>query len=174
MVSDATRNAVWQSYLDVVQIVYYYSALADRYQWRYLVVRSALLISVIGTAASIFLSLLHPYSIAIAIVLVSITAILTVMDYGDFAKKGLIFHGVSVEASHLASQWELLWLSMDDSDACDRATRQRNAELRRLLAEAIERARRTGITTDHGLNRECRDNVYAIMADKYRYSGADA
>ena len=172
MVSDATRNAVWQSYLDVVRLTYYYEVLSDRYQRIYLMVRFAMLLFVIMSVASSFMSLPQPVS---AIILVGITAILVALDYvGDFARKAALLHGISSQVRRLGFEWELLWIGIDDADAENNATRQKNAQLQRLVTEAAERASEAGITIDDKLNQKCMEKAYAIVQDKHRYDLGEA
>ena len=170
MVSQSTRNAVWQSYLDVARNSRYYEALANRYQWHYRSVRFLLLFAVIVTVAvPSYLS--QPASLIFGAVAVLLTAILVAVDYvGDFAKKSAVLHGISVEVNRLESDWEMLWLEIDDSDAVDSEIRQRNRECQRLLMQVEKRAGEEGITIDAKLNQKCMETAYAIMEDRYRYA----
>ena len=171
MVSQSTRNTVWQSYLDVARNSRYYEALANRYQWYYRSVRFALLFMVIVSVAVPYTSLSHPASWILGTLSVGITAILVAVDYvGDFAKKSAVLHGISVEVNRLESDWELLWLEIDDSDAVDSEMRQRNKDYQRLLMTVEKRAGEEGITIDHKLNQKCTETAYAIMEDRYRYA----
>lgn len=170
MVSQSTRNAVWQSYLDVARNGRYYEALADRYQWYYRSVRFLLLLAVIVTVAvPSYLS--QPASLIFGAVAVLLTAILVAVDYvGDFAKKSAVLHGISVQVNRLESDWEILWLEIDDVDAVDSEMRQRNRDYQRLLNEVTERAGEEGITIDNKLNQKCMETAYEIMEDRYRYA----
>ncbi len=167
MVSDATRNAVWQGYLDVVRLTYYYEVLSDRYQRIYLTVRFAMLFFVIVSVASSFMSLPQPVT---AIILVGITAILVALDYvGDFARKAALLHGISSQVRRLGFEWEALWLGIDEADTEDKATRQKNVELQRLVTDVAERAGEAGITINNKLNQKCMEKAYAIVEDRHRY-----
>ena len=171
MVSQSTRNTVWQSYLDVARNSRYYEALANRYQWYYRSVRFLLLFAVIITVAvPSYLS--QPASLIFGAVAVVLTAILVAVDYvGDFAKKSAVLHGISTEVSHLESDWEMLWLEIvDESDAVDSEMRRRNRGYQRLLMRVEERAGEEGITIDNKLNQKCMEMTYAIMEDRYRYA----
>lgn len=172
MVSNATRNAVWQSYLDVVRLNYYYEALSDRYQRLYLLIRFGMLFFVIATVASPFISVPQP---ATSIMLVIITAFIVALDYvGDFARKAALLHGIAGHVRRLRSEWELLWLSIDNTDTENEATQRRNAELQRLLMDAAERAGEAGITINNKLNQECMEKAYAIVEDRHRHDLGEA
>lgn len=170
MVSHSTRNAVWQSYLDVARLGRYYEALADRYQWYYRTVRFFLLFAVIVTVAvPSYLS--QPASLIFGAVAVLLTAILVAVDYvGDFAKKSAVLHGISVQVNRLESDWEMLWLEIDDAEADDAEMRERNRDCQRTLMEVTERAGEEGITIDDKLNQRCMETAYEIMGDRYRYA----
>jgi hypothetical protein len=170
MVSQSTRNAVWQSYLDVARLGRYYEALADRYQWYYRSVRFLLLFAVIVTVA-IPSYLSQPSSLIFGAVAVLLTAILVAVDYvGDFAKKSAVLHGISVQVNRLESDWEMLWLEIDDADTEDSEVRKKNRDCQRILMEVTERAGEEGITIDDKLNQRCMETAYAIMGDRYRYA----
>lgn len=110
MVSDRTRNAVWQNYLDVSRLGMYYETLANRYRWYYISLRVALLLSVIGSVASPLTPLNHP---AATTALVIVTIILVAMDYAlDLAKKSAVLQEVSIQVKGLESDWEMLWLAL--------------------------------------------------------------
>ena len=171
MASQSTRNAVWQSYLDVARNNRYYEALANRYHWYYRSVRFTLLFMVIVSVAIPYTSLPDPASWILGVISVCITAILVAVDYvGDFAKKSAVLHSISVEVSRLESDWEILWLQMDESDAVDSELRQKNNEYQRRLITVEKRAGEEGITINHKLNQKCMETTYAIMEDRYRYA----
>lgn len=175
MVSDATRNAVWQSYLDVVRLGYYYDALSDRYQRFYLAIRFGMLFFVIVSVASPFAPFPQPTNVIVTIALIVVTAILVAVDYvGDFAKKAAVLHGIAGQVRRLESEWETMWLGIDDADAEDGTTRRENAELRRRLTESTEQAGEAGITTHNKLNQKCMETAYAVVEDKHRYDLGEA
>lgn len=175
MVSDATRNTVWQSYLDVVRLSYYYDAMANRYQRFYLATRFGMLFFVIMSVASPFAPFSQPTDIIVTISLIVVTAILVAVDYvGDFAKKAAVLHGIAGQVKRLESEWQTLWLGIDDADAENGTTRHKNVELQHRLTEATEQAGSAGITTNNKLNQKCMETAYAIVEDKHRYDLGEA
>ena len=155
MVSDATRNAVWQGYRDAASIGRYCEGMSNRFHRRYIVARFALLVSVIATVALQFASLPHPYSIFAAVVMVLVTASLAGVDLvGDFAKKGGVLHWISVEVKGLESEWATLRFSIDRADAEDAAIQGENSDLRRRLMIATRRAGESGIRINYELNEK--------------------
>ena len=146
-------------------------ALADRYQWYYISVRFLLLFMVIVSVAIPYTSLSQPASWLFGALSVVLTAILVAVDYvGNFAKKRAVLHGISVQVNRLESDWEMLWLEIDDADTEDSEMRQRNRDCQRTMMEVTERAGEEGITIDRKLNQKCMETAYAIMEDRYRYA----
>lgn len=171
MVSQPTRNAVWQDYLDIARLGRYYEALADRYQWYYRSVRFLLLAMVIVSVAFPYTSLPQPASWIVGAILILLTAILVAVDYvGDFARKGTVLHGISIQVKHLELEWQTLWLEIDDADAQDSEIRRRNSDCQRRLIEATARSGEEGITINSKLNQKCMETAYAIMEDRYRHA----
>ena len=175
MVSDATRNAVWQSYLDVVRLVYYYEALADKYQRLYFWIRFGMLFFVIASVASPFAPFPQPIGVIVTVALIMVTATLVAADYvGDFAKKAALLHGIAGQVNRLGSEWRALWLVIDDADSEDGMARRKNEDLQSRLTETTEQAREAGITINDKLNQECVETAYAIVEDRHRYDLGEA
>ena len=53
MVSEQTRNDIWQGLLDAARLDRYYEALAERYRQRHLALRILLLLAAIGGMVSL-------------------------------------------------------------------------------------------------------------------------
>ena len=175
MVSDATRNAVWQSYLDVARLVYYYDAQADRYQRFYIAIRFAMLFFVIVSVASPFAPFPQPIDVIAPVALILVTAVLVTADYvGDFAKKAAVLHGIAAQVHRLGSECRALWLRIDDADSEDGMARRKNEKLQNHLTETTEQAREAGITINNKLNQECVETAYAIVEDRHRYDLGEA
>lgn len=168
MVSDRTRNSVWQSYLDVSRLGVYYEALANRYRWYYISLRVALLLSVIGSVASPLTPLNHPVATT---ALVIVTVILVAVDYAlDFAKKSAVLQEVSLQVRGLEADWEALWLSVDDEDADESKTRRKNRALNDRLLKVTGRSITEGILINNKLNQKSMETANAIINDKYQYA----
>ena len=175
MVSDATRNAVWQSYLDVVRLVYYYESLADKYQRLYFWIRFGMLFFVIVSVASPFAPFPQPVGAIVTVAMILVTATLVTADYvGDFAKKAAVLHGIAGQVNRLGSEWRALWLVIDDADSEDGMARRKNEDLQSRLTETTEQAREAGITINDKLNQKCVETAYAIVEDRHRYDLGEA
>ena len=168
MVSQRTRNVVWQSYLDVSRLGLYYETLANRYRRYYLSLRAALLLSVIGSVASPFTPLNHP---AATTVLVIATVVLVAADYAlDLAKKNAVLHHINMDVMRLEASWEALWLRVDDADADEADIRAENRSLQSRLMDATKRCGEEGISTDYKLNQKCAETAYEVVKGRYLYA----
>ena len=168
MVSQRTRNVVWQSYLDVSRLGLYYEELTNRYRRYYLSLRVALLLSVIGSVASPFTPLSHPVATT---VLVIATVALIAADYAlDLAKKNAVLHHINVDVARLEARWEALWLRIDDADADESDIRAENRSLQDRLLDSTKRGWEEGISTDYKLNQKCAETAYEIVKGRYLYA----
>lgn len=168
MVSQRTRNAVWQNYLDVARLGLYYEALADRYRRRYIFLRVALLLSVLGSVASPLTPLSHP---VVTTALVIATVALVAADYAlDFAKKSAVLHQINVEVLRLEGEWEGLWLSVDDDTADELEVRAENRNLESRVLDATKRCGDEGIPIDNKLNQKCMETAYEVAEGRFQYA----
>ena len=152
MVSLRTRNAVWQNCLDVSLVGLHCEALANRCMRRRDFLRAALLVAVIGVAASLFTPLNHP---AATTVLAVAAAVLALADYAlNLAKKSAVLHQVSVDVARLEAEWNDLRVRMDDEDADDLEVRSENRRLKSRLMDAAKRLREAGVAANDSLNRK--------------------
>lgn len=169
MVSQRTRNVVWQGYLDVSRLGMYYEALANRYRWYYISQRAALLISVFCSVASTFAPLNYPPLVTFA--LVALTVILVAVDYTlDIAKKNAVLHQINVDVERLETRWEALWLRIDDADADESVIRAENVSLQESLTDTTKRCGEEGIPVSNKLNQKCMENAYEIIKSRYQYA----
>ena len=152
MVSQRTRNAVWQNCLDVSLVGLHCEALANRCMRRRDFLRAALLVAVIGVAASLFTPLNHP---AATTVLAVAAAVLAIADYAlNLAKKSEVLHQVSVDVARLEAEWNDLRVRMDDEDADDLEVRSEDRRLKGRLMDAGKRLREEGVAANDSLNRK--------------------
>ena len=168
MVSEPTRDAVWQNCLDVSRLGYYYETLSNRYRRYYIWLRFALLVSVIASVGSQYTPISHPIATTL---LVIATVMLVAVDYAlDLAKKSAVLQEIYLQVKGLEADWEMLWLEIEDEDADDSETRRENRALYRRLLRVTGRSVAEGILIDDKLNRESLKTANKIIEDKYGYA----
>ena len=164
MVSDQTRNAVWQDLLDAARLVRYYDALSDRYRRNHAVVRFLLLAAAAGGIAAL-LDLLPAIAQLIAGGLV---ALLVAWDFvSDYARKAAVLHAIGLECGELENEWRELWAEVNDSEADEAEARRRSRQLARKLLNATGWAGYADIPENRRLNEECEKAAHRVVADRY-------
>jgi hypothetical protein len=162
MVSDQTRNAIWQELLDVARLVRYYEALADRHRRLHRIIRFLLL----AAAASGVVTLLNLLPVLIQSLAGGLIALLVVWDVlGDYARKAAVLHAISLECSHLEVEWQNLWGELETIS--DTEARRRNTSLAQRIAEITGWAGHADIRDDPKLNEQSAEAAYQIMASRH-------
>ena len=166
MVTNETRNAIWQELLDVARLVRYYEAMSDRYRRNHSIIRIILFLAASGEV--IILLKLFPENVqSYAVSLIAgLIAIIVAVDFVcDYAKKAAVLQTISMECSRVEVEWKALWDEisiLDDNDAL-----QRNSQLARRISEITGWAGQASINEDIKLNQECTTAAYKVMKDKY-------
>ena len=164
MMTERTRNAVWQELLDVARLVRYYETLSDRHRRNHLIVRFLLLAAAAGGIAA----LLDVLPAIAQLVAGGLVALLVAWDFvSDYAKKAAVLHAISLECSALEIEWGELWAYVDDNNASDAEVRRENRRLARRLSEVTGWAGHADIREDQKLNAECAEAAYRVMVDRY-------
>ena len=151
MVSQRTRNAVWQNYLDVSGLRSRYGTLANRYLWYSVSLRVALLIAVLGCAASLLAPMSHP---AATIALAIAAVVLALADFAlNLARKSEVLRQINADLVRLESDWIKLLIRIGDEDADELEFRSENRRLKNRLIDATTRRGERSVAADRSLNR---------------------
>ena len=162
MVSEQTRNDIWQDLLDATRLVRYYEALAARHLHRHLLIRIFLLLAVASGMASL-LELLPGYFQLLAGIGATV---LVVLDFAlNYARKAAVLNLISIECTALENKWMDLWAKLDSLDE-DEALRETD-RLSRRLAEVTGWAGHAEIREDRALNERCEEAAFGVMASRY-------
>ena len=117
MVSQRTRNDIWRNYRDASRLRFHYAALANRCGRYSISLRAALLIAVLGCAASLVAPISHP---AATIALATAAAILGLADFAlNLAGKSEALRQISVDVGRLEIEWRKLVFRIDRDGADD-------------------------------------------------------
>ena len=164
MVSDRTRNEVWQQLLDAARLVRYYDSLADRNHRKDSALRYLLLASAASGVAAV-LELLPGIAQLIAGALIGLLVIWDiVVDYG---RKAAVLHVIGLECQEIEGDLEKLWLEVDDADADEEDLRSKTNALGRKLTHVTSWARHVNVREHSKLNEECAAAAYQVAADRY-------
>ena len=162
MVTDQTRNTIWQGLSDMARLARYYETLADRHRRKHFWIRVVLF----AAAASGIAALLDLFPEVVQIVAGGLVALCVAWDFAsDYAKKPQSCTQSALNAAPLRSNGKTLWGDLDDID--DTEARQRNTRLSRRLIEVTRWAGHTDIQEDPKLNEKCEVAAYRGIQDQY-------
>ena len=172
MVTDQTRNAIWQDLWDAERYSRYYSALSDSYSRRHKMTRFATLASVLveatlsvsfvsigaeGVWADIFLALIVALGIAIAILVAWDAA-------SNYAEDAAALSWVSVDCAALNMQWADLWLDIESYAIDEDEARSRQ---RQLLHRFNAIASRIDVNLDEKTNEVSAEDAEKVLRERY-------
>lgn len=168
MVSETTRNAVWQELLNAARLVRYYSSLADRHRRNGRIIQFLLMAAATSGIAGL-LDLLPAFiQQTAAAAAAAAVAILVVCDFfGDYAWKAAVLHVICIECNRIESQWQTLWLEIDRPDLEDADALRQCETLGRRLNEITGQAGLVGVAVDAQLNKTCAEDTYKVMQERY-------
>ena len=164
MVTEQTRNYVWQELLDAARLVRYYEALSDRHRRNHSRVRFLLLAAATGSIAAL-LDLIPEIT---QLFTSAGVALLVAWDFvSDYAKKAAVLHMISLECSALEIEFQGLWLETDNPKTSDNEIRSKGKQLERRMLEVTGWAGNVDVREDSKLNEKCEVIANQIMVDKY-------
>lgn len=162
MVSEQTRNDIWQGLLDAARLDRYYEALAERYRQRHLALRILLLLAAIGGMVSLLEVLPRVAQLVAGLAII----VLVALDFAfNLARKTSVLNLINIECTALGNEWKSLWASLDrisDDDACCE-----NDRLARRLVKVTGWARHAEVGVDDALNEKCERVAYKVISEEY-------
>ena len=164
MVTDQMRSIVWRDYLDAARLVRYYEALSNKYRRNHLVVRFLLLVA----AASGIAALLELLPAIAQMFAAGLVAFVVAWDFvSDYAKKAAVLHTISIECSELESEWQRLWVEINEDTLSTAEVLRRNNRLSRRILGVTSWAGLADIRENQKLNEKCAESAYRVMVDRY-------
>ena len=167
MITQITRNEVWQNYLDASRFTRYYSALADRYKSFYKFSRAVLILPLLTSVTLLFD--LFPEIVVLFLGLVIALVVLADLIF-DFAKRASVLILVSQECGRLENEYRDLWLAVENGVLSDEEARDKINQIEKKLIDITNRPSDLEIKVDHKLNEKCTIEAYKVMEDRYEHS----
>ena len=165
MVSDATRNAVWDEFWQATRSVRYCEALYNRYQRRHDVIMFILAISIVSGIVTL-LGLLPDAIQTYVNAGVSIAAAWSLV-FRD-AKKASVIYSLLLECSRIRGEYRALWLEIENNMKSDEETLQKLRELSDALQNAKHAAGDQGISEDRRINIKSAEGANRVMENQYK------
>ena len=174
MVTDQTRNAIWQDLWDAERYSRYYSSLSDVYRRRHKLIRFATLASVLveATVSVSFVSIgvevvWATIFIAAIVALGIVIGILVAWDaLANYAESAAALSWVSVDCAALNSEWTDLWLKIESYGIDEQEVHSRRRELIRRFNTI---ATRIDVHLDEKINEASAEDAAKVLQEKYAY-----
>ena len=164
LVTDATRNAVWQEMLDTARLVRYYDRMTSSRQRCHYGVRLVLLAS----ASAGILALIEALPEQVRIYCVAAIGVLVVIDLlSDFANKAAVLSFIRSECNEAGDELDALWGELQSDSINDDEARRRLKDLKHRMTRATNRVEHHNIPTNERLNAKCEEVAFKIMANQY-------
>ena len=162
MVSDQTRNEIWQELLDSDRLVRYYAAVANYYRRMHALTLLLLAFGAAGSFAAV-LEVLPSTAQLIANALVGLTA--AWLFIADYAKKAAVAHTISFLCSRLDIQWRNLWGEVEHLE--EESARERFVALANEMNEVTSRSGDAGIVDNRRLNKKSEADAFKTVSERY-------
>lgn len=162
MVSDQTRNDIWQELLDSDRLVRYYEALANHYQRKH-----SLTLLLLGMgAASSFAAILDLFPDVVQLIASALVGIVAVwMFIADYAKKAAVAHDIGFQCRRLDVGWKELWAAVERIDEAE--ARRRLGDLSNQINIATRRSSDAGIVDNRRLNKKSEALAFKTVQQRY-------
>lgn len=162
MVSDQTRNDIWQELLDSDRLVRYYEALANHYQRKH-----SLTLLLLGMgAASSFAAILDLFPDVVQLIASALVGIVAVwMFIADYAKKAAVAHDIGFQCRRLDVGWKELWAAVERIDEAE--ARRRLGDLSNQMNIATRRSSDAGIVDNRRLNKKSKALAFKTVQERY-------
>ena len=172
MVTDQTRNAIWQDLWDAERYFRYYSSLSDSHRRRHKLTRFATLASVLveATASVSYVSIgvqgvWTTILLALIVGLGIVIAILVAWDaVSNYAEDAAALSWVSVDCASLNMQWADLWLDIESYAVDEEEARSRQCE---LLHRFSTIASRIDVNLDEKTNEASAEEAEKVLRERY-------
>ena len=162
MVSDQTRNEIWQELLDSDRLVRYYTAVANHYRRMH---AFTLLLLAFGAASS-FAAVLDVLPSAVQLIASALVGLVAAWVFiADYAKKAAVAHMIRFQCGRLDTLWRNLWLEVEDIE--EGAARERLVALAKEMNEVTSRSGDAGIVDNRRLNEKSEAEAFNTVSERY-------
>ena len=165
VVTDQTRNVIWQDLWDAERYVRYYGALADSYRVRHRNMRfalpAAILVEVIVFLSNVSGILFATFTVAM-VILIATLAFWDAMS--NYARKSAALDLATKDCQMMNTQWCELWMDIETCVIDESEARTRRWELMKRLQSI---AARVDVDQNQRLNDSCKEDAKKVVMQKY-------
>ena len=164
MITEHTRNEIWEEFLDASRLVRYYGKLESRNQIWYVGNRLLLLLFSLGGIVVLFDIL--PDSIRI--VIGAFISLLIALEYVfNIGQKTAVLRYVYISCAELEDQWRILWNRIENNRIDETEIWREREELSRRCLQVTSKAKELGVRDNNRINKESAEEAYRVMEDRY-------
>lgn len=166
VVSDQTRNDIWQELLDSDRLVRYYEAVANHYRRRHAFTLLLLGFGAASSFAAVFDILpgtVQSIAEPVANAFVGLVAVWVFI--ADYARKSAIAHTIGTQCNRLDIRWRELWADVERLE--EDAARARLVALANEMAEVTQRSGDAGIAGNRRLNKRSEAAAFKTVSERY-------
>ena len=162
-ISPHTRNLVWQSLLDSVRLVHYYSHLWNK-QARIRRHLRIILFFAVGGSFSVLIEAAPAWlQVCAALVIGIVVAYDSVVDH---SRKVATLKIVSQECAKLEDEFRSLWAQTESGGLSESEILERNRKLEEKLRSATDKVEQLEIRIDSKLNKAAAERAYSIVENR--------
>ena len=173
MVSQQTRNELWQELYDIERSCRYYESMYTRTARAHFWIRLVTLLLIAGSITAI-MGLLPFSDLFKAVVVASVTS-LTIWDaVSNYPKKAAVAHAIHFHCSRVRTDLRDLWLLVYDEAVDDGDMRERVRQLARMSQEAENWAGFSDIQVDGKLNEKTSEDARKVLESRYNVEQREA
>ena len=166
VVSDQTRDDIWQEMLDSDRLARYYEAVANHYRRKHALTLLLLGFGAASSFAAVFdvlPSAVQSIAEPIAHALVGLVAVWVFV--ADYARKSAVAHTIASQCNRLDIRCRELWADVERLD--EDAARARLAALANEIAEVTQRSGDAGIVDNRRLNEKSEAVAFKTVSERY-------
>ena len=166
VVSDQTRDDIWQEMLDSDRLARYYEAVANHYRRKHALSLLLLGFGAASSFATVFDVLPPDYQSdaeTIANAFVGLVAVWVFL--ADYAKKSAVAYAIGTQCNRLDIRYRELWADVDKLE--EDAARKRLVALAEEMVDVTQRSGDAGIVDNRRLNEKSEAAAFKTVSERY-------
>ncbi len=169
MVSETTKELLWQGLVDATHLSRYYAYLTKRHMSRQRWTRGGLLVSAILGFSGLF----EAVPIGVSVVGNVAVVIVVVIDFmHDYGPKAATLNATSIVCAKVEDQRHALWADVVEDRIEEDKAREINSQLERLISEAAVAPSYLSVELDDDLNQISYEESTEMLRSRYAISEA--
>ena len=164
MITEHTRNEIWEEFLDASRLARYYGKLESRNEIWYVGNRLLLLAFSLGGIVALFDILPD----AVRVTIGALISLLIALEYVfNFGQKAAVLRYICISCAEIEDQWRYLWNRIENNRVDETEIWREREELSRRCLQVTSKARELGVRDSNRINEKSAEEAYRVMEDRY-------